>query len=63
MSAMSDKFIQDVIRDVAELPDRTSPEDQPKMMLVSAAELRAILNDNFQRIGLAAAGLSNPANE
>lgn len=32
-----------IIRDVAELPDRTSPEDQPEMMLVTAEELRAIL--------------------
>lgn len=33
-----------VIREVAELPDRTSPEDQPEMMLVSADELRTILS-------------------
>jgi hypothetical protein len=58
MSAMSDKFISDVIRDIAELPDKTSPEDQPEMMLVSTAELRAILINNFQRVGLAAANQS-----
>jgi len=32
-----------IIRDVAELPDRTSPNDQPDMMLVTADELRTIL--------------------
>lgn len=32
-----------IIQDVAELPDRTSPEDQPDMMLVTADELRVIV--------------------
>lgn len=35
--------IDAIIRDVAELPDRTSPEDWPDAMLVTADELRAIL--------------------
>lgn len=45
-------LIDDIIQDVAELPDRTSPADQPEMMLVSAEELRSILlyhlSDNVQ---------------
>lgn len=36
-------WIDDVLRDVAELPDRNSPPDQPEMMLVTADELKAIL--------------------
>lgn len=32
-----------VIRDVAELPNRTSPEDWPEAMLVTAEELENIL--------------------
>jgi hypothetical protein len=36
----------------AELPDRTSPDDRPEMMLVSADEMRSILlyhlSDNVQ---------------
>lgn len=32
-----------IVRDVAELPDRTSPEDRPEMMLVSVDELRGIV--------------------
>ena len=32
-----------IIRDIAELPDRTSPSDQPEMMLVTEDELRVIL--------------------
>ncbi len=32
-----------VIQEVAELPDRTSPNDWPEAMLVTADELRAIL--------------------
>lgn len=38
-----DSWIADVLRDVAELPDRSSPDDQPDMMLVTAEELREIL--------------------
>jgi hypothetical protein len=32
-----------IVRDVAELPDRTSPDDQPEMMLVTSDELRNII--------------------
>ena len=38
-----DKIIFNIIRDVAELPDRNSPEDQPDMMLVTMDELRTTL--------------------
>jgi len=37
-------WIEDAIRDVAELPDRDSPPGQPGMMLVSGKELREILS-------------------
>lgn len=37
------RLIDNVIREVAELPDRTSPEDWPEAMLVTPDELRAIL--------------------
>lgn len=37
------QIIDAIIRDVAELPDRTSPEGQPDMMLVTANELRHVL--------------------
>lgn len=36
-------WIDQVLRDVAELPDRNSPDGQPDMMLVSADELRGII--------------------
>ncbi|TPM06777.1 MULTISPECIES: hypothetical protein [unclassified Mesorhizobium] len=36
-----------IVRAVAELPDRTSPADRPEMMLVSQAELMAILDRCF----------------
>lgn len=32
-----------IVRRIAELPDRTSPDDQPEMMLVSGAELIYII--------------------
>lgn len=38
-----DTIIAAVIREVAELPDRTSPPDQPDAMVVTESELRAIL--------------------
>lgn len=38
-----DQFVNAVIRDVAELPDRTSPDGEPDMMLVTAEELKTIL--------------------
>lgn len=41
--------ISDIVREVAELPDRTSPDDQPEMMLVTAAELTAILAGHLSR--------------
>jgi hypothetical protein len=37
-----DQFVNSVIS-VAELPDRTSPDDEPDMMLVTAEELKTIL--------------------
>lgn len=39
-------WIDDVLRDVAELPDRSSPEDEPDMMLVTADELRLIIEQH-----------------
>lgn len=41
--------ITQIIRDVAELPDRNSPEDQPELMLVSAEELRAIIERHSEQ--------------
>jgi hypothetical protein len=36
-------WIDSVVRDVAEIPDRNSPDDNPDMMLVTGGELRAII--------------------
>ena len=38
-----DQLIGAIIREVAELPDRTSPEGEPGIMLVSERELLLIL--------------------
>lgn len=43
MARKRQEIIDGVVRDVAELPDRTSPEDWPEAMLVTGDELRAIL--------------------
>jgi hypothetical protein len=39
-----------IVRDVAELPDRTSPPDAPEMMLVTAAELDRIVSDRIAEL-------------
>ena len=36
--------IDKIVQQVAELPDRTSPEGWPEAMLVTSTELRAILS-------------------
>lgn len=54
MSSATNKFITDVCRDVAELPDRTSPADNPDMMLVTADELEQILRKRLTLAGLEA---------
>lgn len=41
-------IVERVILQVVELPGRSSPEDQPEMMLVTDAELREILSDVFE---------------
>lgn len=47
-----ERFIEHTIRDVAELPDRSSPEDQPEMMLVTGDELEMILRDRLEASSL-----------
>jgi hypothetical protein len=36
-----------IIKRVAELPNRSSPDDWPEAMLVTGDELASILNDEF----------------
>lgn len=36
-------WLDEVVRDVAELPDRNSPDDRPAAMIVTAEELRGII--------------------
>jgi hypothetical protein len=42
-----DKIFDLIIRDVAELPNRTSPEDWPEAMIVTDEELRTILRERL----------------
>ena len=44
--SLSEK-IELIIRDVAELPDRTSPEDQPESLILTREEFEEILIQNF----------------
>ena len=39
-----DSLANQVVREVAELPDRTSPDDMPDMLLVTAQELHDIVD-------------------
>lgn len=52
MSMALDEWIDSIVRDVAEIPDRNSPDDNPEMMLVTEKELRAILEDRCIEINL-----------
>lgn len=40
-----DKLIEDYCRRVAEMPDRTSPDDWPEAMLITGDELAELLRD------------------
>jgi hypothetical protein len=42
-----DRLVTCILRTVAELPDRTSPDDWPEAMLVTHEELEAILRIKF----------------
>ncbi len=42
-SAVLERAITLILQDVCELPDRTSPDDQPEMMLVTGTELDMLL--------------------
>lgn len=48
-------FSDRVVRRVAELPDRSSPEDWPEAMLVTADELARIVNEELDSILVAEA--------
>lgn len=37
-----EEIVAEIVRDVAELPDRTSPPDEPMMLLVTERELQEI---------------------
>lgn len=41
------ELVDAIIRDVAELPDRSSPEDWPEAMLVTGSELRRIIENRL----------------
>ncbi|MBS7697833.1 MULTISPECIES: hypothetical protein [unclassified Chelatococcus] len=45
-----EKLADEVIREIAELSDRTSPDDDPEQMGVTAEELRPILLWAFTRL-------------
>lgn len=42
-------WIDSVVLDICEIPDRTSPEDEPEIMLVKASELRRIIDEHAPR--------------
>lgn len=49
LKEMKMDWIDEVIRDVAELPDRSSPSDWADAMLVTVDELRKILTEHAPR--------------
>lgn len=52
MSAQKvDAVVSEIVREVAELPNRNSPEGQPEMMLVTSEELAAIVKGQLSAVG------------
>lgn len=45
-----EQVIERVVREVAELPDRTSPEDWPAAMLVTSEELAAVIATHLRTL-------------
>lgn len=43
-------IVDNIVRDIAELPDRTSPDVQPDMMLVTEVELGLIIGRHIEGI-------------
>lgn len=43
LDELHERIAVKVVRDVAELPDRTSPDGDPNMLIVTAAELKQIV--------------------
>ena len=41
------ELANEISRDVAELPDRTSPDDWPEAMLVTGEELHSLIIERF----------------
>lgn len=50
LEAQAEALAQQVVQDVAELPDRTSPDDWPEAMLVTSEELRSIVSAALRRV-------------
>jgi hypothetical protein len=50
--ALSDAFIDALILRICELPDRTSPEDDPEAMICSAEELRSSIRVTEEEFGV-----------
>jgi hypothetical protein len=48
-----DRWIDSIIQKVQELPERTSPDARPELMMVTDKELRLILEDACTEINLA----------
>lgn len=43
-------WIDLLIRDLCEIPDRNSPDDQPEMLVVTASEIRAVIEIRCPRL-------------
>jgi hypothetical protein len=46
------RWIESIVQDVAELPNRTSPDENPEHMTVTAKELYAIIEDRCHEIAM-----------
>jgi len=60
VSTISDKVLDAIVLDIAELPDRSSPEDWPEAMLVTAEELKSIIRGNIEDAALTGSAVEPP---
>lgn len=55
-NAMITLLVRQIVTDVSELPDRTSPDGEPHMMMVTATELANIVRGHLEDSQLVAGG-------
>ncbi|MFM0165704.1 hypothetical protein PQR39_35410 [Paraburkholderia sediminicola] len=56
MDKQMEKFVDAVVQNMCELPDRNSPDDEPSAMIANAQEMDGCIGRAFEHTGLTLAG-------